>query len=200
MIAGFVIGIGGMIYLSILGANPALPYKIIASFMFSFGLLSIVYNQWPLFTGKAGFAETKEDHKKLLLTLLANICGVLIAFILAMPILNPAAIEYCKTICADKMSISLPVMFCKAFGCGIMMYLAVYGWKKTQNPLMVIMPVMIFILCGFEHSIADWFYFLVGSASWRMFIVMPILLVGNYAGSQFVKNYLIEGLDKNLLK
>jgi formate/nitrite transporter FocA (FNT family) len=40
-----------------------------------------------------------------------------------------------------------------------MMYLAVNGWRKTQNPLTVIMPIMFFILCGFEHCIANFGYF-----------------------------------------
>ncbi len=46
-----------------------------------------------------------------------------------------------------------------SWGCGVMMYLAVNGWRKTQNPLLVIMPIMFFILCGFEHCIANFGYF-----------------------------------------
>ena len=42
-----------------------------------------------------------------------------------------------------------------------MMYFAVNGWKKTGNPIAVIMPIMFFILCGFEHCVADYGYFMM---------------------------------------
>lgn len=52
--AGFMIGIGGIIYLSL--DNP-----IIAAFLFSFGLLTIIIQQFNLFTGKIGFVKTKNS-------------------------------------------------------------------------------------------------------------------------------------------
>ena len=45
--AGFMIGIGGMVYL-------AVENKIVGSMLFSFGLLTIVTQGFYLYTGKIG--------------------------------------------------------------------------------------------------------------------------------------------------
>ena len=77
------------------------------------------------------------------------------------------------------------------------MYLAVNGWRKTSNPLLVIMPIMFFILCGFEHCIANygcfWSWITVdGFANVAARIVqlhsgfcnnLLIMIVGNALGS-----------------
>ena len=37
-------------------------------------------------------------------------------------------------------------------------YIAVDGYHETSNPIVVIIPVMTFILCGFDHCIANFGY------------------------------------------
>ena len=49
--AGFMIGIGGMVYL-------AVENKIVGSMLFSFGLLTIVTQGFFLYTGKIGFLRS----------------------------------------------------------------------------------------------------------------------------------------------
>ena len=39
------------------------------------------------------------------------------------------------------------------------MYTAVEIFKEKKTPLGIIFCIPVFILCGFEHSIADMFYF-----------------------------------------
>lgn len=48
--AGFMIGIGGIVYLSV-------DNKAIGSLLFSFGLLTIVTQGFCLYTGKVGFMK-----------------------------------------------------------------------------------------------------------------------------------------------
>ena len=56
--AGFMIGVGGVVYL-------ALENKIVGALLFSFGLLTIVNQGFFLYTGKIGFAKTKEDFERI---------------------------------------------------------------------------------------------------------------------------------------
>ncbi len=70
--------------------------------------------------------------------------------------LDLSAVEAMATV---KVSQSWMSSLFLSWGCGAMMYLAVNGWRKTQNPVMVILPIMFFILCGFEHCIANFGYF-----------------------------------------
>ena len=54
--AGFMIGIGGMVYLSA-------ESKTVGSLLFSFGLLTIVTQGFFLYTGKIGFVKSVKDRK-----------------------------------------------------------------------------------------------------------------------------------------
>ena len=62
-------------------------------------------------------------------------------------------------------------IFILAIFCGILMFTAVEGSRKcreeknfTGSLFVVVMPVMVFIICGFNHCIADMFYFSVADA------------------------------------
>ena len=66
-----------------------------------------------------------------------------------------------------------------------MMYFAVYNFKEEKHPLYVIMPIMCFILCGFEHCIADMGYFAIAAVPFdtNFFIKMGLYIAGNGIGS-----------------
>ena len=68
ILAGFMIALSAAIYLSVGG--------VIGAFMFSIGLLSILYFQYSLFTGKAGMlAEGAIRPERLVLVWLGNLIG-----------------------------------------------------------------------------------------------------------------------------
>ena len=52
--AGFMIGVGGIVYLSV-------ENRVIGSLLFSFGLLTIVTQGFYLYTGKIGFVKRLKD-------------------------------------------------------------------------------------------------------------------------------------------
>ena len=64
------------------------------------------------------------------------------------------------------------------------MFIAVNGYNKTKTVLMVIMPVIDFILCGFDHGIANVGYRSIVNQffSWRL----PVWIVGNTVGSMMI--------------
>jgi formate/nitrite transporter FocA (FNT family) len=78
--------------------------------------------------------------------------------------------------------------------CGILMFIAVDGYAKTKNPIILFLGVAAFILCGFEHCIADMFYFSVaGMWSTEALRVILTITVGNAVGGMLIT--LIKKLD-----
>lgn len=176
-----MIGIGGAVYLS-------LDNKVIGAFLFSFGLLTIIIQGFNLFTGKIGFISTIEQVKAIPLMIAGNFIGTYIAALLiklsGLPITEKAI-----AICENKLSNTPFHIFILAVFCGILMYLAVDSYNKNKNLLFIILPVVIFILSGFEHSIADMFYFsLYGIANLKVILYICIILLGNAIGALVFSN------------
>ncbi len=186
ILAGILIGIAGTIYLTLVKENQ----KVLGSFMFGFGLLVIVANGLYLYTGKVGYLIDKDGFsiQTILLMVIGNLLGLsLIVAVLYMSN-QTGIIETAKELTAHKMEHTAYEMLGLSILCGMMMYLGVEGYRRIKNDVarvvIVIMAVSIFILAGFEHSIADLFYFLTAwSLDWKAFGFILILLVGNGIGA-----------------
>lgn len=172
--AGFMIGIGGMIYLSV-------ENKIIGALLFSFGLLTIVVQGFYLYTGKIGFVTKLKELMYMGMIILGNYIGTLLAAGIARA--ASLGIDSSQLVQAKLGKGPIQVFLLSVF-CGVMMYLAIDSYKKANHFLFVIAPVMIFILCGFEHSIANMFYFnLAASFTLKTFGYIGIMLLGNGLGA-----------------
>lgn len=173
--AGFMIGIGGIIYLSC-------DHKVIGSLLFSFGLLTIVTQGFYLYTGKIGFVSKVGELPDMLVIVLGNFAGTwIVAFLCHMARLNIDSTELVR----NKMNRGLGSVFVLSLFCGVMMYLAIDNYQKNQQVVFIIAPVMIFILAGFEHSVANMFYFhLAGAYSGKAFLYLIVMVVGNGVGAK----------------
>ncbi|MDE6566281.1 MAG: formate/nitrite transporter family protein [Lachnospiraceae bacterium] len=173
--AGIAISIGGIIYLSI-------ENKIIASLMFSFGLSTVVIQGYNLYTGKIGFVKDVKELPDMLLFIVGNYIGTFLMAVLA----NAASLNIdSRKLAEAKLSKGPMQIFLLAFFCGVMMYLAIDNYQKSKNFLFVIAPVMIFILSGFEHSVADMFYLnLAQSFNLKTFAYIGLMLLGNGVGAK----------------
>ena len=71
--------------------------------------------------------------------------------------------------------------------CGVLMFIAVYVYKENKSIVAIIFAIPTFILCGFEHSVADIGYFAIANM-FSLDIVLFILLVviGNTIGSMIL--------------
>lgn len=184
--AGALIAIGGTIYLS-------LENKIAGSFLFSVGLLTVCMYGMNLFTGKIGYilVNKLEYVWELLVSLLGNFIG---AFLVgkAMLLTRFSTIsEKALTISNAKLDDSLLSIFVLSIFCGIMMYIAVNNYKKINGEIGkyigIFMCVMVFILCGFEHCVANMYYFTVASVwSWKALLYMLVMILGNSVGSVLI--------------
>lgn len=64
----------------------------------------------------------------------------------------------------------------------MLMYIAVTAYKANQKIEFVILPVMVFILAGFYHSIADMAYAAMANLKVRDAWPILITIVGNFIG------------------
>ena len=177
--AGIVISIGGTVFLTC-------DNKAVGAVLFTVALLCICLRGYSLFTGKVGFITEKHgkaEFSVLLLGLLGNVlatwlCGALLKGVL------PDISEKALIMCEGKLNQTVISTFVRGIFCGILMYLAVstYRDKNTLSGILFCVPV--FILSGFEHSIADMFYFAVaGCESLRSFGFIVTVIIGNAIGA-----------------
>lgn len=192
VMAGAAIALGGLLFtlLSNIG------YKVIASFAFSIGLLLVCMFGFNLFTGKVGFfleAENKKEYfLNLLIMYIGNLVGALVIGYLCFgffyknsSVVNTISnVAYAREITSDNWWITL----LGAIGCGMLVYTAVYAFKKEWpigvRVVILMFAVFAFVIAGFQHCIANMFYISFAN-SWKGLTILNILIVtvGNIVGA-----------------
>lgn len=186
VMSGIMIGFGGVVFLMC-------ENRVVGSLLFSFGLLTIVCQGFALYTGRVGYFR-QYGWAQMAATLVGNFVGTFIMAKLFALTRLPIG-EAVQGIVAAKLADSTLSVFVLAVGCGAMMYLAVDNYRKSKSWLFVIMPIVIFILSGFEHSIANMFYLsLAGEWGWEAIRITIIAILGNALGSWMVNatNFLLK--------
>lgn len=173
ILAGILIGLGDIILLSI---TP----KILGAVLFSFGLVTIINMQLYLFTGKIGFLY-KNNISQMLYILIFNLIGI--AGIIGLySIANPSFITLLSAAATIKFEKKILTLFINAIFCGMLIHFAV----KNKNIFITVMSVVIFILIGAQHCIADLPYLLV-CFSFNNLIKFLCIIVGNSMGAIFIE-------------
>lgn len=201
--AGIMIAIGGTVFLS-------LENKVLGAIFFTIGLFMIVTNGFNLYTGKVGYI-LENDYKYLIevfVTIIGNFIGTnLVGYILKLTRIYPAITEKAQAMCNIKLDDTPLSIWILSIFCGLLMYLAVNGFKMGSSPLeknlSVFLGVIVFILCGFEHSIANMFYFSVAEMwSVKSFDYLLVMILGNAIGGILIplfqkqKIFLTDGKNK----
>ena len=181
IVAGMMIAIGGIIFLTLSRLEGAL--------LFSMGLLTILCLKLELFTGKAGLLATKEiTPGKLLEIWIGNFIGTL--GMALMLLLTPRGIELSNKameIVAVRLANGFFVNLIYGIFCGMLMFMAVKTWQFTNgNPFYAMMPVGIFIVCGFNHCVADMFYLHMGCLHFSDYWVLIPTTIGNLIGCNII--------------
>ena len=188
VLAGIFIGLAGTVYLSV-------PNKFAGSFLFGFGLLTIVCYGFKLYTGAIGYLVNQGRKTGSYAVMLAiiwagNWIGTwLVGSALRCSRVGSELSRKAASLCSAKVADDWISLLVLGFFCGLLMYLAVESFRRkneipTPGPvLMVFLCVMIFILSGFEHCIADMFYFSAAGA-WNADSLKAILIItaGNSLG------------------
>ena len=180
--AGLLISIGGVVFL-------ACDNKYIGAVFFSVALLCICYKGYSLFTGKIGFIPEKhgkEEWSVLFTGLFGNLLGTVAGGALIRLGL-PALAETAQTLAANKLTQTFPQTIIRAFFCGVLMYLAVSIYRDKNTVTGIVFCIPVFILSGFEHSIADMFYFAAAfSANAKSVLFILTVLLGNALGGMIL--------------
>ncbi len=195
IMAGIMIALGGSVFLAVRAES-----LIAAAVLFSVALLCICFKGYSLFTGKVGYiveSHKKADFETLLLGLLGNLIGTYVCgLLISVPFKNYSALA--KELCTAKMAQTVPEALIRALFCGILMYLAVSIYREKQSIAGILFCVPVFILSGFEHSIANMFYFAAsGIVSFRAFLYLWLIIIGNAAGGMLLPALSLIGKEKN---
>lgn len=183
--AGMMIGIGGTVYLSI-------SNSIIGAIFFSVGLLTICIYKMNLYTGMIGYIiENKLNYiVTLLLTLIGNFIGTMITSLLVLNTRIANLSVRAKEISSIKINDNYLSIFILSIFCGMLMYIAVNTFKKEKDSIVrylaIFICVIVFILSGFEHCIANMYYISLAKLwSLKAVLSMLIMILGNSVGSIF---------------
>lgn len=183
-LAGIMIAIGGTVFLSI-------ENKVIGASLFSIGLFGVLIYNLNLYTGKIGYLITNFNLKyikELIITLIGNFIGACsVGFILRYTRIYDEIYEKSLILANTKLNDNILSIFILSIFCGLLMYYAVNGFKKQTDfgkYLVVYLGVAVFILCGFEHCIANMYYFSVADIwSLKTLGYTGIMVLGNSLGS-----------------
>ena len=191
IIAGMLISMGGTVYLS--QSNP-----VIGSFLFAIGLYTIVAFQLHLFTGKIGYTPFQKPIYiiELAITWFGNLLGTgLTALMVRNSRIGAPLVEKVLSIADVKLNDNFLSIFLLAIFCGMLMFIAVDCYRNVQGSTLkfigVFVPVMVFILSGFEHVIANMYYFsLAGAWSAHCLMSVIVMTLGNAVGGMLIPMYL----------
>lgn len=195
--AGVVIGIGGLSYLSV-------DNKILGAALFSIGLLLVCFLDFYLYTGKVSYLKFDVKNMKksggiIVSMLIGNFIGAASIGIL-MSFTNPYIYEKAVELCDAKLSEGLFIIPLSIL-CNFMIFFAVEVFKRQQEGIVkitiIILCVMVFILCGFEHSIANMFYFAAARKyGTEIFIYLLLNILFNGIGGVLIQRLYKQTLQR----
>lgn len=182
ILAGVAIGLGGVVYLSI-------ENTVLGALFFTVGLFTICTLGLNLFTGKVCYIfDNKPAYTLWTLTIwLGNLVGTSLVALAVRAARIAGITQRAAAICEIKLNDTSLSVFILAILCNMLIFIAVDNYKNCKHEigkyLGLFFGVMVFILSGYEHCIADMFYFSV-SGAWNLHTVIYLLIItaGNAVG------------------
>ena len=171
--------------------------KIAGACIFTAGLAMVVVAGSELFTGNNLMSVALFDRKiKLsrmfwnwLIVFIGNFIGAI--FVTTVVVISGAFDSIPDAVVATantKVNLGFFEALLKGIMCNFLVCIAVwmaFAANTVSGKIMAIfLPIMLFVLCGFEHSIANMFYIsLAGEWGWEAIRITAIAIVGNGIGS-----------------
>ncbi len=183
VLAGISIAIGGTVFLS-------LEDKVLGALFFTVGLFAVCVFGFNLFTGKVCyvFDQDREYALGLPLIWLGNLAGAFLTATLERATrIGPKLAEKAAALCEVKLADGVWSILILAFFCNVLIWLAVEGFRSIPHPvgkyLSLFFGVAVFILCGFEHCVANMYYFsMAGMWSGKTLLWVLVMTLGNALG------------------
>ncbi|MGN8853050.1 formate/nitrite transporter family protein [Anaerobiospirillum succiniciproducens] len=183
LLAGVLIGLGCVIYV-------ASPINYVGSFLFSLGLLTIMVKGLYLYTGKVGDWNVSSTFRLIYMFVLNGMACGATTYLFSLTRID---LSHIHDVVEHKLGDpSMLSSFILAIGCGAMMHIAYSGFNKGKHPLYVIMPVMFFMLAGFEHSVANCGFFAMAQVDMSLtdWTRLALIVLGNGVGSWVFTKFL----------
>lgn len=204
ILAGIFIGIGAIAFEMATATIGGGLGKLVGACMFPAGLALVLIAGSELFTGNCLLVipllekEVKFSAvlKSWVIVYLGNFVGsallaALVVFGHSPSLLDGALLDTVMAVAAGKVGLTFGDAFFRGIVCNIMVCLAVwmsFGAKSVGGKMAgLYFPIMIFVLGGFEHSIANMYYLMAG------IFANSVYSVGNAAvtlGNALMKNLL----------
>lgn len=199
ILSGMMIAFGGVVSLSS-------DNRYMGAFLFSLGLFCVIHFKYGLYTGKVGYIVDRDKAYlgETFVTLFANGIGTaIVAFLMRCTRFKDALVVNSDVSIVEKAQASMTAKlgdtywstFILAIFCGLMMFTAVEGNRLCSERknfvaglFVTVLPVMVFIISGFNHCVADMFYyFLAGCPTPGKAVIYFILaILGNLVGGILV--------------
>ncbi len=180
VLAGFWIGCGALASsIAACGiADPGLA-KLVSGLVFPFGLIMVILSGAELFTGNCLLASPLLRRKLTVAQCLRNLVPVYLGNVLGGVLLAAACVysgvynlgggalaSSAVSVAGAKMALSFGPAFIKGVLCNILVCAAVLfaiGAKSVPGKaIAAFVPVAVFVMAGFEHSIANAYYLPLG--------------------------------------
>ncbi len=216
ILAGMFIGLGAhgdIVIVQTIGKNVDIGLaKFLGGAVFPVGIMLVVIAGAELFTGNCLISLAVMDKKTSLGKMLKNwtvvyagnfIGSIILALLLTKSGLyaSEAMSEKALAIAGSKLSITFTQAVIRGIFCNVLVVLAVWmqaGAKDISGKILAMwFPVMLFVLSGFEHSVANMFFlplgkFLGAGITWSQIWTVNIIpvTIGNIIGGAI----LIPGL------
>ncbi len=187
ILAGISISLGGTVFL--VSAD-----KTVGALLFAVGLFCVCAFGFSLFTGKVCYVFDNDRQYALALPVIwaGNLIGAVCTSLLeSLTRMGPALAEKAAAVCDGKLAQTPLSAAILAVFCNIMIYIAVEGYKNIPHEvgkyLAILFGVVVFILCGFEHCVANMYYFTIGNAwGWKAVGYLLLMTLGNAAGGVLI--------------
>lgn len=192
ILAGMCIAVGGIVLIQVRGTFPSGDPlgKVFGACFFSLGLFAVLTYGFNLYTGKVGYILQNDRYflLEVLVTIIGNFVGCLImGYFFQFPLAEAITQIKIDAFYADGGVLDLIV---NSVMCGVLMYIAVDVHKSKGSYLGVFICIPVFILAGFEHSIANMYYF-SSAMMWNVdtFLLTLTVLFGNMIGCCLIPAY-----------
>ncbi|MFQ3234774.1 MAG: formate transporter [Paraglaciecola sp.] len=216
VLAGAFIGLGGMFFV-LIKSDASLGFamgQLLGGVAFCLGLLLVVVAGGELFTGNNllvmawadGLITSRELLRNWLVVCVANFVGAaglaVIVYLSGHPEMNNGAVaDTYLQIAMAKGQLTFSAALFKGILCNVLVCLAVWmafaGRSVTDKAVAIIFPISAFVAAGFEHSVANMYFFpmamlldqdiaitgMTQVISWSLFFgnIVPVIL-GNLIG------------------
>lgn len=175
IIAGVAIGLGGIAFLST--QNPL---------YFAIGLVIVCSFGAELYTGQICYP----DHPlNLLRIFVGNSIGAALVALAAQQTRFSATLQAAaQNVMIPKLTDHFISLIILGVLCNFLIFVAVHIFKKnlkyadTSRYLGIILAIMVFVACGFEHCIADVFYLVMAGSPLSYYVVLIPVVIGNTIG------------------